>query len=256
MSKLIAVLSPAKLLDAQTHYPELPCTQPVFLKEAKMLMNVLKMKKSSELSKMMDISKKLSEENVIRFNEWHLPFDHSNSFPAILMFKGDVYRGLSAETLDKKTLVKSQERLRILSGLYGILKPLDFVMPYRLMMGTKFSPDKKSKNLYEFWGDKMKDDLTRDIEEKGVIINLASTEYFDALNPKKLNGKIISCEFKQQKGDKFTIANTYSKLGRGMMARFILENNIQKPNDLKAFDSDRYAFNKALSTDETFVFTR
>ncbi len=229
---------------------------PVFLNEAQKLIDVLKKKKSTELSKMMDISSKLAEENVNRFGAWHLPFDHSNSFPAILMFKGDVYRGLSAETLDKKTLVKSQDRLRILSGLYGVLKPLDYTMPYRLMMGTKFSPDQKSKNLYEFWGMKINDEISKDLDEKGVVINLASAEYFDAVMPSKLSRKIISCEFKQQKGDKFTIANTYSKLGRGMMARFILENNIQKPADLKAFDSDRYTFNKALSTDETFVFTR
>ena len=256
MSNLIAVLSPAKLLDEQSHYPELPCTQPVFLDEAQILTDLLKKKKSAELAKMMEMSTKLADENVKRFNAWHLPFDHSNSHPAILMFKGDVYRGLSAETLDKKTLVKSQDRLRILSGLYGILKPLDLVMPYRLMMGTKFSPNKKAQNLYEFWGDKLTDELAKAVNEKGVIINLASAEYFDTIDRKRLGRKVISCEFKQKKGDKFTIANTYSKLGRGMMARFILENNIQKMADLKAFDSDRYGFNSALSTDETFVFTR
>lgn len=256
MSSLIAVLSPAKLLDEQTHYPELPCTQPAFLKEASQLVDVLKKKKSAELAEMMDMSIKLADENVARFKSWHLPFDHGNSFPAILMFKGDVYRGLGAETLDKKTLVKSQDRLRILSGLYGILKPLDLVMPYRLMMGTRFAPDKKSKDLYTFWGDKITEELTRDLSDRGVVVNLASTEYFDVLNPKLLNRKVVSCEFKQQKGDKYTIANTYSKLGRGMMARFILENNIQKVTDLKAFNADRYAFNKSLSNDEVFVFTR
>lgn len=256
MSSLIAVLSPAKLLDEQTHYPELPCTQPVFLKEASQLVEILKKKKASDLATMMEMSAKLADENVKRFNAWHLPFDHTNSFPSILMFKGDVYRGLSAETLDKKTLVKSQEKLRILSGLYGILKPLDLAMPYRLMMGTRFAPDKKSKNLYAFWGNKITEELKKDISERGTIINLASAEYFDVVNTTLLGRKIISCEFKQQKGDKYTIANTYSKLGRGMMARFILENNIQKVGDLKAFDADRYSFNKALSTEETFVFTR
>ncbi len=256
MSKLIALISPAKLLDDKTHYPELSCTQPIFIKEAEVLAQKLKKVSAKKLSELMDISAALGVENEMRYTAWRLPFTHANAHPALLMFKGDVYRGLKAETLSKKELNVAQEKLRILSGLYGLLRPLDFVMAYRLMMGTPFSPDAKTKNLYAFWGTKIGEQLKKEVDEKGVVVNLASTEYFKAVDQKALKRKVITCEFKELKGDKYSIVMTYAKQARGMMARFIVENNISNPKDLIAFDTERYAFNPRQSSESLLVFTR
>ncbi len=256
MSKLVAVISPAKLLDDSTHYPELESTQPVFTKEAEYLAGKLKKLSAKDLSGLMEISSKLGEENKARYAQWHLPFTHQNAHPALLMFKGDVYRGLKAEELSKKELAFAQDHLRILSGLYGVLRPLDLVMAYRLMMGTPFSPDTKTKNLYAFWGNKIATQLAKDIDPKGILVNLASTEYFKAVDLKTLNRKIITCEFKERKGDKYSIVMTYAKQARGMMARFIIENKIKKAEDLKAFDMENYIFNTKLSSEDNLIFTR
>jgi cytoplasmic iron level regulating protein YaaA (DUF328/UPF0246 family) len=154
MSKLIAVISPAKLLDDQTHYPKLPCTQPEFTSEAKKLAALLQKMSASELSKLMAMSSALGKETELKFKQWQLPFSHENAHPAMLMFKGEVYRGLQAAELNPKELTFAQKHLRILSGLYGIMRPLDLVLPYRLMMGTPFEFDKKAPNLYVFWKQK------------------------------------------------------------------------------------------------------
>ncbi|MFM9986683.1 MAG: peroxide stress protein YaaA [Flavobacteriales bacterium] len=256
MSKLIAVISPAKLLDDKTHYPEIKCTQPAFLKEAETLVSKLKKLKGKELSELMDISSKLGEENKVRYTKWSLPFTHANSHPSILMFKGEVYRGMKAETFNKKQLEVAQEKLRILSGLYGLLRPMDLVMPYRLMMGTPFSPNAKTKSLYAFWGDKISKELNKIAPKSSTIVNLASSEYFKAVDPKTLSAKVITCEFRQKKGNKFEMIGTYAKLARGMMARYIIEHDIDKVEDIKSFDTEKYAYNEALSTKDLFVFTR
>ncbi len=256
MSKLVAVISPAKLLDDSTHYPDLECTQPVFTKEAEYLSARLKKLTAKDLSSLMDISPKLGDENKKRYADWHLPFSHQNAHPAILMFKGDVYRGLKAEEFSKKELSFAQDHLRILSGLYGVLRPLDLVMSYRLMMGTPFSPDAKTKNLYTYWGTKLGEQLAQDIDPKGTLVNLASTEYFKAVDLKTLNRKLITCEFKERKGDKYSIVMTYAKQARGMMARFLVENKIKKADELKAFDLDNYSFNSKLSSEDNWIFTR
>jgi cytoplasmic iron level regulating protein YaaA (DUF328/UPF0246 family) len=172
------------------------------------------------------------------------------------MFKGDVYRGLKAEELGKKQLEWSQDHLRILSGLYGILKPLDLIQPYRLMMGTPFSPSSKHKNLYSFWGNQLAESLKQEVDSKGVIVNLASQEYFKAVPLQSLDRRVVTCEFKERKGGKVSIVSTYAKLARGMMARYIIDNKITKPADLKGFDSERYLFEPGLSTENEYVFVR
>lgn len=256
MTQLIAVISPAKLLDDSTHYPDLNCTQPVFQDEASYLVSKLKKQSSAQLSELMDISAKLGDENKRRYAEWHLPFSHTNAHPALLMFKGEVYRGLKAEEFSKKELDFAQGHLRILSGLYGVLRPLDLVMGYRLMMGTPFSPDKKTKNLYAFWGTKIADQLAQELAPKGILVNLASSEYFKGVDLAALNRRVVTCEFKERKGDKYSVVATYAKNARGMMARFLIENKIKKAEDLKSFDKENYVFNASLSTDDQWVFTR
>ncbi len=256
MSKLIAVISPAKLLDDQTHYPQLPSSQPLFLNEAEALIKKLKKLKIEEVSELMDLSPALGALNRDRFNQWKRPFDTSNAHQAILHFKGDVYRGMKAEEFGLKQLEWSQDHLRILSGLYGVLRPLDVVQSYRLMMGTPFSASVKHKNLYSYWGTKIADSIATDLDKNGTLVNLASSEYFKAIDQKALDRNIITCEFKERKGGKLSIVSTYAKLARGMMARFIIENKITKPTDIKAFDSERYLFEPSLSTDNEYVFVR
>lgn len=256
MSQLLAVISPAKLLDDSTHYPDLNCTQPVFQDEAAYLVSKLKKCSAAELSELMELSAKLGEENKRRYAEWHLPFTHANAHPAVLMFKGEVYRGLKAEEFSKKELDFAQDHLRILSGLYGVLRPLDLVMGYRLMMGTPFSPDKKTKNLYAYWGTKIAEQLAESLAPKGVLVNLASSEYFKAVDLKSLNRRVVTCEFKERKGDKYSVVSTYAKHARGMMARFLIENKIKKADDLKAFEMENYKFNASLSSDNQWIFTR
>jgi len=256
MTKLLAVISPAKSLNDQVYYPKLICTQPVFLEEAQQLVSKLAEVSSAKLAEMMDLSTALADLNKKRYQEWHLPFTHKNAHPAILMFKGEVYRGLKAEELSSNQLDFAQNHLRIISGLYGILKPLDLVMPYRLMMGTPFTPDTKNKNLYSFWKEKITSQLNSEIDSKGVLVNLASEEYFKSIEIKSLNCKVIHCEFKERKGDKISIIGTYAKLARGMMARYIIENKIIKISDIKAFDAQGYLYRSELSTDDKLVFLR
>lgn len=256
MSKLIAVISPAKLLDEKTHYPNVPFSQPEFALEAEYLVSKLRKKTSKSLGELMDLSKALSDENKRRYEQWSLPFTPDNAFHALLMFKGDVYRGMQAETFTAKQLEFAQNHLRILSGLYGLVKPLDLIQPYRLMMGTPFSPDSKHKNLYSYWGTKPTDAIVRDLDSKGVLVNLASGEYFKAIHASKLGRRVVTCEFKEQKGDKLTIVSTFAKLARGYMAGFIVRHGIQKVNDLKAFDVQGYRFEPAVSSENDWVFVR
>lgn len=256
MSKLIAVISPAKLLDESLHFPKLQHTLPDFLPQAKSLMDVLKKKTPKQIGEMMELSEKLSLENFDRNQLWNDTFSVENATQAILLFKGDVYRGLKAEELDSKQLKWAQDHVRILSGLYGILRPLDLTKAYRLMMGTPFSPSKSHKNLYSFWGSQLAEYLKHDLDERGILVNLASSEYFKAIDVNTLNRRVITCEFKERKGEKLSIVSTYAKLARGKMARFIIDHKIEKPTQLKDFDVDGYRFEKSLSTENEFVFVR
>jgi cytoplasmic iron level regulating protein YaaA (DUF328/UPF0246 family) len=253
---MIAVISPAKLLDTTTKYPHVPYTIPAMLDDAEKLMSKLKKLPVQKVGEMMDLSKELAELNKQRYMEWSTPFTPKNAKQAILTFNGEVYRGLQAGAMSVEDLNFAQKHLRILSGLYGIMRPLDLMQAYRLMMGTPFAYSTKAKNLYQFWGDKLALSLASEMKEKDVLINLASGEYFKAIPLKVLNIRVITCEFKELKDDKFVTVMTFAKLARGMMARYMIEQRITKPENLKLFNSEGYEYNDRLSESDQWVFTR
>lgn len=254
---MIIVISPAKTL-----YDHCPVTfgkysQANFLPEAERIVSVLKKKKPAELAELMGISTKLAELNYHRFQVWSLPFTPENSWQAVLMFNGDVYQGLKAETFSDSEFESAQQHLRILSGVYGLLKPLDLIQPYRLEMGTELSVAKK-KNLHEFWKEKITAKLNQEMTENNskYLINLASNEYFSAIDTKKLNARIITPAFKEHKNGQYQMVSFFAKRARGLMSRFIIQNNISDPEEIKAFDLEGYYFNNQLSGTDKWVFTR
>ena len=254
---MIIVISPAKSL-----YDECPVeyknyTEASFLPEAAKIVSVLKKKKPAQLSKLMGISSKLAELNFQRFQAWTLPFSPENSWPAALMFNGDVYHGLKAETFTETEIDMAQQKLRILSGVYGLLKPMDLIQPYRLEMGTNVSVARK-KNLYEFWKPRITAKLNLEIGESGqkVLVNLASNEYFGAIDTKKLKARIITPSFKEYKDGQYQMVSFFAKKARGLMSRFIIQNNITDPEEMKAFDMEGYYFNNQLSTADNWLFSR
>jgi cytoplasmic iron level regulating protein YaaA (DUF328/UPF0246 family) len=253
---MIAVISPAKLLDTETKYPEVPHSIPAFIDDAEKLMQKLKKLPTSKVGALMDLSKDLAELNKERYMQWQTPFTPDNAKQAILTFSGDVYRGLKAPNLSVEDLNFAQKHIRILSGLYGIMRPLDLMQAYRLMMGTPFAYSSKHKNLYQFWGDKLALSLASELKEKDVLINLASGEYFKAIPLKVLNRRVITCEFKELKDDKFVTVMTFAKQARGMMARYMIEKRVTKPEDLKLFNSEGYEYNDRQSNSDLWVFTR
>ena len=223
------------------------------LDESKLLVDILKTKSQNELAKLMSISEKLAKLNYDRFQQFSLPFNFDNAKQALLAFKGDVYNGIDAPSLSKQDLTFAQDNLRMLSGLYGVIRPLDLIAPYRLEMGTKLA-NPRGKNLYQFWGDKISQVLNED--EPKVIINLASNEYFKAVDQKALKARIINIAFKELKNDQYKIIGIYAKRARGLMARFIIKNRINNPEDLKAFSLEGYRFTEQLSEQDAWVFTR
>ena len=228
-------------------------SQPVFINEAKSLVNEINKMNISEIQDFMEISEKLAQLNFQRYQNWSLPFNKTNSSPAIYSFSGDVYEGLDAYSLEEEDVKFAQRNLLILSGLYGILKPLDLIQPYRLEMGRKLKYE-SHKNLYSFWNDKISLYLNN-IKDK-VIINLASNEYFNVVNKEKISKKIISPIFKDEKNGKFKIISFYAKKARGLMANYIIKNKIDDPSQLIKFNINGYTYNKNLSTDFYPVFTR
>ena len=230
---------------------------PEFINEASELVGILKEYSPRRLQNLMSINNKLATINVERFLNWSVPFSVNNSSPAILTFTGDVYLGLKANTLNSKTLIYSQDHLRILSGLYGLLRPLDLMQPYRLEMGANLKTP-RGKDLYAFWGQKITDALNNDIKthKEKVIVNLASNEYFKAIDTKLVQARIINCHFREDKNGEIKFITVYGKKARGLMARFIIENRIGKAEDLKAFDSEGYYYEKSLSKEDEWVFVR
>lgn len=224
-----------------------------FDKESAALIKELKKLKATDIQNLMKVSPKIAELNAERFNTWKLPFSSDNAKAAVFAFKGDVYTGLEAETFNEEQLLFAQEKLSMLSGLYGLLRPLDLMQAYRLEMGTKFA-NKKGKNLYEFWGTKITQEINR--RETDVLINLASNEYFKAVDKKTLKAEIITPVFKDEKNGVLKVISFFAKKARGMMARFIIQNHINNVEDIKNFNLGGYAFNEALSTDKEWVFTR
>jgi hypothetical protein len=254
---MITILSPSKTLNENPELITKKYTIPEFLDRSAVLVEKLREFSPSEMGKVMDINPKLSEVNVERYLKWKLPFDTTNSERSILMFKGEVFNGLKAELMKEENLLYSQDHLRILSGLYGLLKPLDLMQPYRLEMGTKIEID-HWKNLYEFWGDRITEKINKEFDshKEKVLVNLASDEYFKIIDTAALNATVLKCQFKEERDGKLKFITIYGKKARGMMTRFIIKHKIDTPDDLKAFDMDGYHYNEEYSDSETLMFTR
>lgn len=252
---MIVVISPAKKLDFETPSPIEKSTQPGHLEKSNQLITELRRCDAKKISSLMDLSESLTKLNMKRYQDFQTPFTLKNAKQAIFAFKGDTYVGLDASSLTEKQIEYAQEKLRILSGLYGLISPLDLIQPYRLEMGTNFSCA-DSKNLYEFWRDTITQELNDLLKKKKTLINCASNEYFKAIDTKKIEATIITPAFKEHKNGDFKIVSFYAKKARGMMARYILKNKIEDPQDLISFDLDGYKYNKKLSTEHEPVFTR
>lgn len=252
---MLILLSPAKNIDMDKQLKTADFTNPVFLKEADQLMGKLRKVSAKKLGEMMSISKDLAIMNYSRNQTWEASTNKSSkNAHAAAVFNGEVYRGLDAQTLSVNQLKFAQNYLRILSGLYGVLRPLDLMEPYRLEMGTKWSITSTKPNLYKFWGAKIADQINT--LEKEVILNLASSEYFKAVDSKRLKARVITPVFKEFKNGEYKMLMVYAKKARGLMARFAIENQIQDPEKLKLFDSEGYMYNVNLSSENEWVFTR
>lgn len=254
---MLLVISPSKTLDFEQKAVTSHFSSNDFLPQAEKLVKVLKKYNSQDLMKLMGISDKLARLNQERFASWSRPFDTENAKQALLAFKGDVYAGLDAESLNEKELLYAQDHLRILSGLYGVLRPLDLIQPYRLEMGTKLNTP-SLKDLYSFWGDKLTDTVNEALSSQGdsILINLASNEYFKSLNKKKLKATIITPIFKDFSNSEYKMISFFAKKARGLMSRFILKNELKQPDELKHFISEGYFFSEAESSAYQFVFLR
>jgi cytoplasmic iron level regulating protein YaaA (DUF328/UPF0246 family) len=249
------VISPAKSLDFDRELPTNLYTKPLFLSESRIINKIIKTRKPSELSSLMDISEALANLNYQRNKDWKTPFTPQNARPAIYTFDGDVYGGLDVFSLHLEKLETLQNKVRILSGLYGLLKPLDLMQAYRLEMGTKIAIN-DSKNLYDFWKNKITTSLNKELKKDELFVNLASIEYFSAVDTKLMKTKVITPEFKDYKDGKLKIISFFAKRARGLMVRYILDNNIETIDGLKGFDYDGYGFSENLSNGNRLVFTR
>jgi cytoplasmic iron level regulating protein YaaA (DUF328/UPF0246 family) len=252
---MLMVVSPAKTLDYESELPIQESTQPEMLEESQQLIDQLKKLTPADVASLMKLSDKLADLNVNRFAHWKQPFNADNARPAIYAFKGDVYTGLDAYSFNKKQMTFAQKHLRILSGLYGLLKPLDLMQPYRLEMGTKFD-NKKGANLYEFWGDTITNKINDNLKKGEVILNLASNEYFKSVKTKSLKGEVVTPVFKDQKNGNYKIISFYAKKARGMMAAYVINNQINDAEAIKQFDVAGYRFSEIQSKNNEWVFLR
>ncbi|WP_270502124.1 peroxide stress protein YaaA [Kluyvera ascorbata] len=254
---MLILISPAKTLDYQSELTTKRFTQPALLKHSQQLIREARKLSAPEIKALMGISDKLADLNATRFHDWHPDFTPDNARQAILAFKGDVYTGLQAETFSEADFDFAQQHLRMLSGLYGVLRPLDLMQPYRLEMGIRLE-NPRGKDLYQFWGDEITNTLNAALEAQGddVVINLASDEYFRSVKPKALAGRIIKPVFLDEKNGKFKVISFYAKKARGLMSRYIIENRLSKPEQLTGFDSEGYFFDAENSSAEELVFKR
>ena len=253
---LVTIISPAKKLDYSPIEKNLDSTVPGLLQHSNELIKYLKSLNPQEVSSLMGLSDKLGALNYERFQEWETPFTKSNSKQAILAFKGDVYQGLDAESLSKTELIWAQKHVRILSGLYGVLKPLDLMQAYRLEMGTKF-PTNRGKNLYEFWNSIITDELNRTFSsKKATLLNLASNEYFKSINSSELKANVITPIFMDRKNGKYKIISFFAKKARGLMTRYVIKNQTEDIADIQNFEEGGYFFNEEMSKDNKPVFCR
>lgn len=254
---MLIVVSPAKTLDYETPPKTKVFTTPDYLDDSQELIHRLRRFSSLDIAELMKVSKKIADLNFDRYEAWNKKFTPNNAKQAVLAFKGDVYTGLDAETLSSKDLKFAQQHLRILSGLYGLLRPLDLMQAYRLEMGTSLDTD-RGKNLYEFWDLTVTEGLNKQLKKikSNTLINLASNEYFKSVKPRDLNAEIITPTFKEYKGGDYKMIGIYAKKARGMLSRYIIQNQLSDPEDIKQFNEDGYKFNNSLSKGNTWVFSR
>ena len=249
------LISPSKTLSFDSHVNCDFNSESRLINETKVLHKILLNYSSEDLKNLMNVSDKIAELNFNRFKNWDDPILSENSRQAVYAFKGDVYSGLNAETIEEEKFDYLQNSLRIISGYYGILRPFDKILPYRLEMGTKLE-NENGNNLYKFWGDKITDLLNADIEDYDLVVNLASDEYFKSLNKNKVNAKIVTPVFKEFKNGTYKVIAIYAKKARGLMSRFLIDRKSNYIDDIKHFDIDRYSFDDSLSTENELVFTR
>ena len=254
---MLAILSPAKTLDYETPLKTKLNSQPIYGRESNQLIKTLRTFEPFEVASLMKISDKLADLNHKRYVEWRNKPAESKTRPAALAFKGDVYQGLEAESFNDNDLKFAQRHLRILSGLYGLLRPLDVIQPYRLEMGTKLKTS-KGQNLYDYWGTKLTNGLNEALKEskEGTLVNLASNEYFGAVQPKLLEGSLLNIVFKEKRNGQLKFVSFSAKKARGLMAKFIIKERLKNPDDLKNFDLEDYRFNKKLSSELDWTFSR
>jgi len=243
------VVSPAKSLDFESKLPTKRVTQPLFLDQAAQLNKKLESKSKKAIGDLMHISDKLADLNYLRYKDFRMPFTPQNARPAVFAFAGDVYTGLDAYSLEEPKIDLLNDTLRILSGMYGVLRPLDLMQPYRLEMGTTMSVN-KAKNLYEFWGTTVTDAINAELKEGELFLNLASAEYFKVLQPKNIKGTVISPVFKDLKNGKLKIISFFAKKARGSMTRYVINTKAQTLDDIKGFDYDGYRFSQQETTKE------
>lgn len=254
---MLIVISPAKTLDYDTLPKTRTFTIPDHLEDSQVLINRARQYSALDIAELMQVSMKIAELNFERFESWHTPFTPENAKQAVLAFKGDVYTGLDAETFTSKDFTFAQKHLRILSGLYGLLRPLDLIQPYRMEMGRKINTA-RGKNLYEFWGNTITDGLNKQLKrlKSPYLINLASNEYFKSVNPRVLDGEIITPEFRDWKNGQYKMLGVYAKKARGQLSRYVIQNQLTDPEAMKEFAVDGYGFNEAMSSGNKWVFTR
>lgn len=254
---MILLLSPAKRLDYESPLPKVSVTQPRLLDESERLIRRLRELSPAEIASLMSLSDPLAALNHARYAEWHRPFDTTNARPAVLAFAGDVYEGLDAAHLPPAALKWLQSHVRILSGLYGLLRPLDLMQAYRLEMGTKLA-NEQGRDLYAFWDDRITALLNEDLRagKASVVVNLASEEYFKSVRPAQLDRQVIQPVFEEWKGGRYKIVSFFAKRARGLMARYAAENRLSSVDKLKAFDLEGYCFAAEASDESTWVFRR
>ncbi|CNE72159.1 Protein of uncharacterised function (DUF328) [Yersinia nurmii] len=254
---MLIIISPAKTLDFQSPLATKTYTQPELLDQSQALIEICRELTPPQIASLMKISDKLAGLNAARFSDWQPKFTPENARQAILAFKGDVYTGMQAQDFSEEDFAFAQKHLRMLSGLYGLLRPLDLMQPYRLEMGTKLA-NPQGKDLYAFWGETLTEKLNQAMEQQGdnVLINLASDEYFKAIKPAKLNGTLIKPIFLDEKNGKYKIISFYAKKARGLMSRFIIQNRLSKTEQLVDFNLEGYQFDAGLSAKNELVFKR
>ncbi|WP_286802900.1 peroxide stress protein YaaA [Acinetobacter sp. UBA2063] len=254
---MLALISPAKTLDYETALPTDTYTQPRLLDQSQQLIDVCRKLSATEIASLMTVSEKIANLNLGRFRDWNADFNFSNARQAMFAFKGDVYTGLDAYDLDDQEIDFAQQHLRMLSGLYGLLRPLDLMMPYRLEMGTKLK-NPRGDNLYQFWGDTLANLINQRMAENKhkVLVNLASNEYFKAVNPKKISADIITPRFEDGKDGQYKVVSFYAKKARGLMVRFAAENQLTTAQQLKDFNLEGYQFVENASSTTEYVFRR